>query len=118
MIAGSLKEEAMKTSGRFRPLAGAGRVSRLLLVSAIAFATHSPNAGSAESRPLSIVVGYSDLNLSESPGVAILWRRILRAAERVCGEQEVREISIRAAHQECVRNAAGRAFAQVGMQGE
>jgi UrcA family protein len=63
------------------------------------------------------VVKFGDLNLNSSAGAATLYRRIQRAAERVCeGPLGVRELSIAARSEACIAQAIERAVKDVNTQ--
>jgi UrcA family protein len=60
------------------------------------------------------VVKFGDLNVSSSAGAATLYRRIQRAAERVCGGPlDVRELSIAVRSKACIAQAIERAVKDV-----
>lgn len=89
----------------------------MFLATALLAATIGANAAAepAQDTPLSKSVGYSDLNLSSTAGVAGLYRRIQRAAEQVCEYpldlSQPRQVFLRKA---CKARATERAVLHVG----
>jgi UrcA family protein len=61
-----------------------------------------------------VAVHYGDLNLQSDAGNAALFGRLRQAAERVCGTDDSRNLSVRNAVRECKRDAVARAVEQVG----
>jgi UrcA family protein len=57
---------------------------------------------------------FGDLNLQSDSGNAALFGRLRQAAERVCGQADVRDLTARTAVRECKREAVARAVEQVG----
>jgi UrcA family protein len=62
-------------------------------------------------------VSYGDLNLASQSGVATLYRRLSRAADRVCGEHEARSPREHAEFRACRTASLNRAVQQVGHPG-
>jgi UrcA family protein len=82
----------------------------LLILSALLFA-----AGSAHAEDTT--VNYADLNLASQSGVATLYKRLARAADRVCGEHEGRSLREHAAFRECREASLNRAVQQIDHPG-
>lgn len=70
-----------------------------LALLAAAVAAQSPAA------PASVAVSYADLDLSRPAGVAVLDRRLARAADAVCGVPDARDLRAAIATRAC-RTAA------------
>ena len=60
-----------------------------------------------------VVVRYADLTLSRQADVATLYRRIERAANRVCDAPEPRDLARAAAAKPCIARAVADAVAQI-----
>jgi UrcA family protein len=58
-------------------------------------------------------VSYADLNLSSDAGVQVLYNRIHRAANEVCGNTEAHDLRGVRAHETCVQRAVSEAVASV-----
>ena len=63
--------------------------------------------------PAKQLVTYQDLNLNSDAGTQALYRRIQRAANKVCGEVDVRELAGMRVKQACVESAISQAVAAV-----
>lgn len=61
----------------------------------------------------STTVGYADLDLRRAEGANTLYRRIARAADRVCGPDS-RELRAQADRSRCLRDAIAKAVVDVG----
>lgn len=73
-------------------------------------------AGAAPNAPIPREkVSYADLNLSRPEGAARLYRRIERAAAKVCIAFDDHQLSNRARRRSCVEEAIARAVAAVGV---
>jgi UrcA family protein len=70
------------------------------------------NAATPESPP-SVVVKYSDLNLSTEAGVHEVYRRIVRAARQVCPEMSFQDLGLQGKIAECRDQAVSRAIRQI-----
>lgn len=97
--------------------------SLLITASAIAglfAATSAPAAevvtatGGNSVEVASVVVAYGDLNLDSDQGVAQLQRRLVAAANKVCGRPDPRNLRMAEAARDCVDQAMVRAVAKVG----
>jgi UrcA family protein len=74
----------------------------------------APVAGICAEPVAQIRIAYSDVNLANPRGVAILYRRLQRAAADVCGDEpQSREFGRYAAWSKCVGTALNEAVAQV-----
>jgi UrcA family protein len=62
------------------------------------------NAGPAPDAP-HVVVHFADLDLTKTEGAAILYQRLLAAAETVCGPRQDRELAKAADFKRCVQSA-------------
>jgi UrcA family protein len=59
-------------------------------------------------------VQFADLNTSNAPGAAVLYRRIKRAAESVCsGIEAGHELALHMLYAKCVHTALSKAVADV-----
>jgi UrcA family protein len=63
----------------------------------------------------SVTVYYGDLNLQKTEGVASLYRRIQRAADRVCARTNSRDLRQIQATRKCTDEAIDRAVVSVNM---
>jgi len=61
-------------------------------------------------------VKYHDLNLNTQTGVQVLYKRIERAANQVCGNVGTRDLALAQAHEACVDQAVANAVAAVKNQ--
>jgi UrcA family protein len=72
---------------------------------AVALAFGATTAGAAPAGQVSIRVQVADLNLQSPAGAQVALRRIGKAAEAICGdEQDTRDLGRRALFQACVRS--------------
>ena len=71
------------------------------------------NAQSPKSDVPSIVVKYSDQSLATDKGVNELYRRIVRAAEKVCPDASMKNLSAQAKAEECRDQAVAKAVRQI-----
>ena len=60
-------------------------------------------------------VTYEDLNLHTPAGVQVLYRRIHRAADEVCGKVDSRDLANMRAKEACVERAVTEAVAAVNL---
>jgi UrcA family protein len=109
----SLKESIMS----FTKAAG-NNVTRaawmMLAVASITMVASTTQAAESGDSAPQKVVSYRDLNLTNSDGVAVLYRRIKGAANEVCGNAEqIRELARVAAANACVDKATSQAIAAV-----
>lgn len=82
----------------------------LIAISSVNIA-HADTSGEARSE----TVRFADLNINNSPGVEILYRRLSIAAKNVCRELEPgRSLALVAPHRACVHSALSKALADVG----
>jgi UrcA family protein len=74
------------------------------LVAACAFGALAQPASAADSRQRHAIVSYAQLDLASEAGAETLYRRLERAAERVCGNADHRRTSLveRRAFNRCV----------------
>jgi UrcA family protein len=80
----------------------------------VALATNLATAASMEAQdPPATRVQYGDLNLAAAADVAVLKRRVLAAAMRVCVEQYGGDPLGGQLERVCVRRATNRALAQI-----
>ena len=71
------------------------------------------NAAQAGEQVATERVSFKDLNLNSPEGAAVLYGRIKRAANEVCGHWDNFDLSQMHAVQTCIRGAVSRAVAQV-----
>jgi UrcA family protein len=69
-------------------------------------------AGSDDIVPNQMVT-YKDLNLNSSEGTQVLYKRIQRAANKVCGEFDPRDLQAKNVKKTCVDQAISQAVAAV-----
>ena len=72
--------------------------------------THAAEAGDDVPKA---AVSYKDLNLNTDDGVKVLYKRIQRAANQVCGNVDGRELKRMSVKQACVERAVADAVAAV-----
>lgn len=79
----------------------------LLAMLAVTFATATASLARAQGEPeaLRATVRYDDLQLTNESGAAILYGRILAAADRVCMPYEGKGLNDRIRHRACVKSA-------------
>ena len=87
--------------------------TRALLPAMLAAASLAAHACAEEQGPVAVVVRYDDLNLSAVAGVAILKRRVSKAAARVCADQHGGSSIRDTGWQSCMRHTTADALAQV-----
>jgi UrcA family protein len=63
----------------------------------------------------SVAVSYAGLDLAKPADAARLDRRIRMAAQAVCGDNPLRDVTVSPAVQECEKEAVARARGQVGL---
>lgn len=86
-------------------------LAALAVLSGIALAdTAAP--GELSNEPLTAAVSYADLNLGNAAGAAAMYRRLDRAARRVCAPLDGRR-GLKAPWRECVNRAIASAVEQV-----
>ena len=74
----------------------------------------APLAGICAEPVPQVTVSFADVNLSNPPGISMLYQRLQSAAHEVCrGEPQAREFTVHAAWSRCVRTALDDAVAQV-----
>jgi len=82
------------------------------IIFASASIASAPNAAQAD-EVAHKVVRFKDLNLSSTEGAAVLYERIKRAAQEVCGTWDNYDPSRLHLMQTCINDAVSRAVAQV-----
>jgi UrcA family protein len=94
------------------------KTSFFVAISAASLTALSPGAANAgPPRELrSITVSYADLDLSKQTGVAVLYRRIEAAANRVCGPKPALDIKQIYAQVDCVQSAVANAVGEVNVR--
>ena len=95
---------------------GPGAKLALVALGAVAGVLGVATAGAAgtDSDVPSIVVKYSDRNLSTDIGVKDLYAQIVRAAKQVCPEATIRDLNLQRQVNQCRDQAIARAIAKVG----
>ncbi len=85
-------------------------------VAAVSFASVAQLAQAADAvdAPPALTVHYSDLNLDSPAGAAVLYQRIRRAAEQVCGKADSRRLDAMVAAQNCMDKAIAASVSAVG----
>lgn len=91
-------------------------LSTLLLAGGVAQAADTRTAA-VSTDVANTTVSYGDLNLASQSGVATLYKRLARAADRVCGEHEARSPRAHADFRECRAASLNRAVRQIGHPG-
>jgi UrcA family protein len=84
----------------------------LAAVSATMLAGVTQAAGSGDNVPKQEVT-YQDLNLNSNDGIHLLYKRIQGAANKVCGEVDVRDLQGMRVNKACVNRAISQAVAAV-----
>ena len=80
---------------------------------AIAAASLVADIASAKDGAVSTVVGYSDLDLTQSSDTSRLYARLQYAAKKVCNSYDSRELRMKERHAACFDAALSKAVAQV-----
>ena len=93
-------------------LTAATLATGLLAAGAVTAADRTVPAASVE--VATAVVSYGDLNLDSDRGVERLQRRIVAAANKVCGQPDPRNLRLAAIARQCVDEAIARAVTDVG----
>jgi len=88
------------------------RFTTLMTVFALTLGFQSADAAPPQDVP-SIVVRFSDLDVSGNEGATALYRRLKGAAETVCAPLDDREVARHMAFKACVQRAISTAVAQV-----
>ena len=70
-------------------------------------------AAAKEDGRVSTVVGYSDLDLSQSSDAARLYARLKYASQKVCGSYDTRDLRMRELHDACYDAALNQAVERV-----
>jgi UrcA family protein len=117
-----LKAKDSGDSIMFTKIAQPARVARY--VAAFGVAALSCGAASAHADPVAnqvtmagstqTVVAYPDLDLSKESDVRSLYERLQRAAKRVCGQEDLRNLHMKRLQNECYQESLGRAVDDVG----
>jgi UrcA family protein len=86
------------------------------IVSALASSFAAVCAAADSSDPINVIVKYGDLNVSNPQGAATLYRRVVAAADSVCGSYAIdsRDLGSRARVNACVQKAIADAVTKVG----
>lgn len=100
--------------------------TRIVLSAALLFGTSLLVATSAHAayggpgmKQESTSVALADLNLSSEAGIAVLYQRLQRAAETVCGPQDLRSagsITALRMNRDCYADTLDRAVARIGLE--
>jgi UrcA family protein len=89
-----------------------GALTALVLFSA-GLASSLALATSAEHEFRTVVVRYSDLNLTQPDGARALYERIKTAARQACGATTIEDLTLFAHYHECYDHAVANAVAKV-----
>lgn len=89
-----------------------GAVSALALLCTATFVTSGAMAAAPETVD-SVNVGYVAADLGKPDGAGILYRRIQLAAQTVCHEPDIRNLTALARYQKCFESAVDAAVARV-----
>lgn len=82
---------------------------------ALCFGAASAHADSMRGpAPAKTVVGYADLDLSQAADVQLLYSRLRRAAERVCGDHDLRDLRMKRLHDACYQDSLSDAVDSTG----
>jgi UrcA family protein len=88
------------------------RFTTTMMILALALGFQSAHATPPQDVP-SVVVHFTDLDLSRSEGAAVLYRRLKGAAERVCAPLDDRSVARQMRYEACVQEAISTAVAKV-----
>jgi UrcA family protein len=90
-------------------------IKTLTLLGAAALAASAlATPAAADTDEMSVVVSYAGLNLAKPADAALLDRRIKAAAQEICGEPAILDLSLTAANMKaCQANAVARAKADL-----
>jgi UrcA family protein len=91
------------------------RLAALAVVAAAAAAAIcGPAIAQPAEAPMSVTVGYADLNLNSAGGARILLHRIQTAADQSCGgAPDIHALSLRTGFDHCRNDAVGQAVIRV-----
>jgi UrcA family protein len=93
-----------------------GVTNLLVVATALAVGMLAGVAHAAEAEAPVKAVRFQDLNLNTDAGVQVLYKRIRRAANQVCGDVSGRDLAVAQAHEACVERAVADAVATVNNQ--
>ena len=88
------------------------KLTLLIAGAGIATSLGFPAAADEFTEPRTETVRYADLDVTHSPGAALLFQRVKSAAERVCADPG-RSIAAQAHHSACMRSAVTGAIAKI-----
>ncbi len=95
-------------------LAGVAGLATLTIAGTAGAGAPPASVTATQEGALSTVVRYADLDLASNQGVAVLYRRLRGAAERVCAPLKSPALASRRPWRECYETALGNAVAGVG----
>jgi UrcA family protein len=88
-------------------------VSKLAIVTALAFAGCAVAQADDSGATRSAVVRYADLDLNNAHGAGVLYQRIRTAAHSVCRELDSRMLALQQRYSACVQGAIAQALTDV-----
>jgi UrcA family protein len=80
----------------------------------VAAGASSAGAANSPTDAPSTVVRYADLDITTQQGASVLYRRIARAAQRVCPDTDIRDLDRSSQIRLCRQQAVARAVQAVG----
>jgi UrcA family protein len=88
------------------------RFTTTMMISALGLGSQLAKAAPPQDPP-AVIVRFSDLDLTHSQGVTVLYQRLKNAAETVCALQNGRDLGSQTRYKMCWRSALGTAVAKV-----
>ena len=88
-------------------------LSTTMTISALALGCQLADATPLQDDAPSVVVRFADLDLTHSDGVAVLYRRLKDAAERVCAARNGRDIRSQTRYKVCWQGALSTSVGKV-----
>lgn len=89
------------------------RVITTMMIFALGFGLQSGHAATSAENVPSRVVHFSDLDLSRTADVAVLYQRLKGAARAVCAPLDIRKLERYLRYKACVQSAISTAVAKV-----
>jgi UrcA family protein len=89
------------------------RFTVTIMISTLTFGYQLANATSFQDNVPSVVVHFTDLDLTHRDGVAVLYRRLKSAAETVCAAQNGRDLGSQTRFKVCWQGALSTAVTKV-----
>jgi UrcA family protein len=109
----SFRRDVMSHFTTFKATGPGAKLALVALAVAGVLGVGTASAAGTDSDVPSIVVKYSDQNLSTDIGVKELYAQIVRAAKQVCPDATIRDLKLQHQVDQCRNQAIARAIAKV-----